>query len=166
MTYSYTQINQYLTCPRRYRYRYLDAWQEKEDRAGMLFGRAFERALAAYFLRQDAAAVLFREWGDEILGWERDAGAEILKRFSGSDLFDGSVTMATGSSKIEPGAVPAAPVTLKWSTFSEAAEQAGISRRYGGIHFEAGDLVGRMIGQVVATQAWEKAQTHIQGTAK
>jgi len=74
--------------------------------------------------------------------------------------------MATGSSKIEPGAVPAAPVTLKWSTFSEAAEQAGISRRYGGIHFEAGDLVGRMIGQVVATQAWEKAQTHIQGTAK
>jgi hypothetical protein len=28
----------------------------------MLFGRAFERALAAYFLREDAAAVLFREW--------------------------------------------------------------------------------------------------------
>ena len=24
MTYSYTQISQYLTCPRKYRYRYLD----------------------------------------------------------------------------------------------------------------------------------------------
>jgi hypothetical protein len=62
MIYSYTQISQYLTCPRRYRHRYLDGWQEKDTRAAMLFGRAFERALAAYFLREDAAAVLFREW--------------------------------------------------------------------------------------------------------
>lgn len=62
MTYSYTQISQYLTCPRRYRHRYLDGWQEKDTRAAMLFGRAFEQALAAYFLRQDPAAVLFREW--------------------------------------------------------------------------------------------------------
>src|SRR5712691_9836111 len=62
MTYSYTQISQYLTCPRRYRHRYLDGWQEKDTRAAMLFGRAFERALAAYFLREDPAAVLFREW--------------------------------------------------------------------------------------------------------
>ena len=28
MVYSYTQISQYLTCPRRYRHRYLDGWQE------------------------------------------------------------------------------------------------------------------------------------------
>jgi hypothetical protein len=62
MTYSYTQISQYLTCPRRYRHRYLDGWQEKDTRAAMLFGRAFERALTAYFQREDTAAVLFREW--------------------------------------------------------------------------------------------------------
>jgi hypothetical protein len=62
MTYSYTQISQYLSCPRRYRHRYLDGWREKETRAGMLFGRVFERALAAYFLRQDSAAVFFQEW--------------------------------------------------------------------------------------------------------
>jgi hypothetical protein len=62
MTYSYSQISQYLTCPRKYRHRYLDGWQEKDTRAAMLFGRAFEQALAAYFLREDAAAVLFREW--------------------------------------------------------------------------------------------------------
>ncbi len=29
MTYSYTQISQYLSCPRRYRHRYLDGWQRK-----------------------------------------------------------------------------------------------------------------------------------------
>jgi hypothetical protein len=61
MNYSYTQISQYLTCPRRYHHRYLDGWQEKDIRAAMLFGRAFEQALLAYFLREDAAAVLFRE---------------------------------------------------------------------------------------------------------
>src|ERR1700693_2166693 len=62
MTYSYTQISQYLSCPRRYRHRYLDGWKEKDTRAAMLFGRAFERALGAYFRREDPGAVLFAEW--------------------------------------------------------------------------------------------------------
>ena len=62
MNYSFTQISQYLTCPRRYRHRYLDGWQEKDTRAVMLFGRAFEQALAAYFRREDPAAALFTEW--------------------------------------------------------------------------------------------------------
>jgi len=29
MTYSYTQLAQYLRCPRSYRHRYLDGWREK-----------------------------------------------------------------------------------------------------------------------------------------
>jgi len=62
MTYSYTQISQYLTCPRRYRHRYLDGWKEKDTRAAMLFGRAFERALGAMFRHEDPGAVLFAEW--------------------------------------------------------------------------------------------------------
>lgn len=62
MTYSYTQISQYLGCPRRFRYRYLDGWRESENRAAMLFGRAFEKAVAAFFCHQDAAAVLYQEW--------------------------------------------------------------------------------------------------------
>ena len=63
MIYSFTQVSQYLRCPRAYRHRYLDGWQEKPTRAALLFGRCFEKALAAYFLREDGAAVLFREWG-------------------------------------------------------------------------------------------------------
>ena len=51
MTYSYTQISQYLSCPRRYKHRYLDGWKETDTRAAMLFGRAFEQAIAAYFQR-------------------------------------------------------------------------------------------------------------------
>jgi len=62
MVYSYTQISQYLRCPRSYRYRYLDGWQEKETRASMVFGRCFETALRAYFCEEDCRATLFREW--------------------------------------------------------------------------------------------------------
>src|SRR5215831_16739923 len=96
MTYSYTQISQYLTCPRKYRHRYLDGWQEKDTRAALLFGRAFEKALASYFLREDAAATLFREWsacqnlelhystGDT---WDRmlHQGIQLLDRFCQDD---------------------------------------------------------------------------------
>jgi hypothetical protein len=74
MTYSYTQISQYLRCPRSYRYRYLDGWQEKDTRASMIFGRCFEKALAAYFCREDPIAVLFQEWGVY-----RDAALEYAK---------------------------------------------------------------------------------------
>ena len=63
MTYSYTQISQYLRCPRSYRYRYLDGWREKDTRAAMVFGRCFETALGAYFRREDPSAVFFEEWG-------------------------------------------------------------------------------------------------------
>jgi hypothetical protein len=92
------------------------------------------------------------------------AGAEVLRRFTHSDHFGASVTFPAGSSMIEPGATPTQDVTLYWDTFSDAANEAGLSRRYGGIHFETGDLVGRATGRLVAAQAWKKAKTYIHGT--
>jgi len=62
MIYSYTQISQYLRCPRSYRYRYLDGWREKDTRAAMVFGRSFEKALGTYFEQQDSTEALFKEW--------------------------------------------------------------------------------------------------------
>jgi hypothetical protein len=91
------------------------------------------------------------------------AGAEILNRFTHSDHFGGAVTLPTGSSRVEPGTVPASDLTLTWTTFSEAANQAGISRRYGGIHFEQGDLDARATGQISTRGAWEKAEQHWNG---
>src|SRR5450631_2189222 len=93
MTYSYTQISQYLSCPRRYRHRYLDGWREKDTRAPMLFGRAFEQAVAALFRREDPVAVLFEQWGlckDMDLtysgndNWDRmlQQGIQLLERFT------------------------------------------------------------------------------------
>ena len=79
------------------------------------------------------------------------AAAEVLKRFTGSDAF------AYSAGRI-------APLAGQWTTFSEAADQAGLSRRYGGIHFEAADLEGRRVGRLVGGLVWEKAQRYIQGT--
>ena len=92
------------------------------------------------------------------------AGAEILKLFTRSDRFRGSTTLPAGSSRVEPGAVPKSDVRLSWATFSEAADQAGISRRYGGIHFEQGDLDARATGRIAARMAWEKAQENWGGS--
>ena len=92
------------------------------------------------------------------------AGAEILKSFTGSDAFGNSVTIKAGTSAVEPGAAPASDVTLSWPTFSAAADQAGMSRRYGGIHFREGDLQSRAMGRLIGAQAWAKAQTYFAGT--
>ncbi|MGA8554879.1 MAG: PD-(D/E)XK nuclease family protein [Candidatus Acidiferrales bacterium] len=96
MIFSHTQISQYLRCPRSYRYRYLDGWQEKETRAAMVFGRAFEKALCAYFSDEDPTAALFKEWGvyrDTPFGyksgesWDRlvHQGIHLLQKFAQDD---------------------------------------------------------------------------------
>jgi PD-(D/E)XK nuclease superfamily len=99
MTYSYTQIAQYLRCPRSYRYRYLDGWKEKDSRATLLFGRCFEQAFGAYFHREDSGAALFSEWaiykdtpleyshGDT---WERmlRQGIQLLERLAQDDRIE------------------------------------------------------------------------------
>ena len=91
------------------------------------------------------------------------AAARILELWTGSDHFGDTVTLPAGSSKIEPGVTPAHPITLHWQTFTDAADEAGISRRYGGIHFRAADLAGRLLGRIVASEAWAKAQSYFDG---
>jgi uncharacterized protein DUF6851/vanadium-dependent haloperoxidase-like protein len=85
------------------------------------------------------------------------AAATVLARFTGSDRFGASVTIPAGSSRVEPGTTPAGDVTLSWPTFTDAAVQAGRSRRYGGIHFRDGDLVGQALGAMVGARAFEAA---------
>ena len=73
--------------------------------------------------------------------------------------------MLAGSSRVEPGVVPADDITLEWPTFTAAANQAGLSSRYGGIHFLHGDFKGRRLGRQVAAKAWAKAERYVEGSA-
>jgi hypothetical protein len=95
------------------------------------------------------------------------AASSVFNRFAGSDKFKIplTVTVAAGRSTIEPGLVPAKATVLKFSSFTDAGNQAGLSRRYGGIHFEAGDLNGRAVGAKVGDAAWSKAQSYFAGAA-
>ena len=85
------------------------------------------------------------------------AAAEILQRFTGSDVFGYEVSFPAGSSYIEPGKVPTADLQMSWATFSDAADEAGMSRRYGGIHFRDADMEGRRLGREVGAQVWGRA---------
>ena len=69
---------------------------EKHTRAAMLFGRAFEQALAAYFRREDSAVTFYREWAayqkQPLHYSERDSwdgmlqqGIQLLERFCQED---------------------------------------------------------------------------------
>jgi hypothetical protein len=90
------------------------------------------------------------------------AAAEVLRSFTGSDAFGASHTQAAHSMSIEPG-LPSRDLTLSWATFSAAAEQAGLSRIYGGIHFDSGNVAGQALGRKVGARALAASRSLWQG---
>jgi hypothetical protein len=90
------------------------------------------------------------------------AAAEVLRQFTGSDAFGARFTVAAHSMKIEAG-MPSSDVALSWATFSVAAEQAGLSRIYGGIHFDKANAAGQALGRKVGASAFARAQQLWQG---
>jgi hypothetical protein len=91
------------------------------------------------------------------------ASATVLRLVTGSPRFGATYVFPAGGSAIEPGVTPAADVTLHWRTFDDAADEAGISRRYGGIHFQQGDLESRRMGKQIGRQAGRKAVAYFTG---
>ena len=88
------------------------------------------------------------------------AAAEVLTELTGSPYFPGGLathTVAPGDLLHEAG--PTQTVTLQWATYRDAADQAGISRLYGGIHVPADDLNGRIMGADIGTTAVDHARS-------
>ncbi len=94
------------------------------------------------------------------------AAAEVLRRFTGSDQFNWSVTLAPGSSMVEPGVTPSRPVTLTFPTLSSAVHSAGMSRLYGGIHFRRGCEDGWEMGQQVGDRVFTLASDLFRGVRR
>ena len=69
-----------------------------------------------------------------------------------------------GVARFEKG--PTEDVRLQWATYYDAADQAGQSRLYGGIHIEADDVTGRVIGAQCGKDAWTLAQRYFAGSAR
>ena len=54
---------------------------------------------------------------------------------------------------------------LQWGTYYDAADQAGQSRLFGGIHVAADDFTGRIVGSTCGKSAWALAQRYYAGLA-
>jgi hypothetical protein len=95
------------------------------------------------------------------------AAAEVMAAITGSPYFPGGLfeeTIDPTYLKLERG--PSAPFPLQSATYYDAADQAGISRLYGGIHVAADDFGGRRIGSRVGKGAWALAQRYFAGAAR
>jgi hypothetical protein len=94
------------------------------------------------------------------------AAAEVLAAYTGSPYFPGGVftqTFSSGYLKFEPG--PSRPLVLEWATYYDAADQAGLSRLFGGIHIPADDFAGRRLGSRIGKAAYALAERYFDGTA-
>ena len=125
-------------------------------------GKILDEDGSAWIPYQEAN-VVSPPFGEYTSGHSAFSGAaqRVFNPAAGTDNFKVplSVTIAKGRSTIEPGLVPARNLALTFNSFTDAADSAGMSRRYGGIHFEGGDLNGRTLGAQIGSQAWAKAQT-------
>ena len=92
------------------------------------------------------------------------AAAEVMKRFTGSDDFGFTVNFAAGSSTLEPGLVPAVALSVKYDTFTDAANAAADSRVSGGIHFVEDNVAGLAMGRQVGAVAYDKCLAYVNGT--
>ncbi len=90
------------------------------------------------------------------------AAAEVLTRMTGSPFFPGGLGRFRAEKdaflKFEQG--PSMAIELQWATYYDAADQAGISRLYGGIHVPADDGPGRVIGSACGEDAWNLAKKY------
>lgn len=94
------------------------------------------------------------------------ASAVVLAELTGSPYFPGG----HARHHFDPGYLffengPSAPLALEWATYYDAADQAGQSRIWGGIHLSPDDFDGRRIGALVGKAAVAVARGYFEGTA-
>jgi hypothetical protein len=94
------------------------------------------------------------------------AAAEVMTRFTGSAFFPGGLGQIVAPHdtflKFERG--PSQDLALQWATYYDAADLAGQSRLWGGIHIAAYDFNGRVTGAQIGPTAFDKAQRYFAGT--
>ena len=87
------------------------------------------------------------------------ACAEALKLWTGSDKFGSEAKLVAGA-MTEPDNL-GDTITLKFPTFTETAEMAGISRVLGGYHIQADNVAGLKLGRDIAKETWKFYKKHI-----
>ena len=95
------------------------------------------------------------------------AAAEVLTAMTGTEYFPGGLgSWSSPAGDLEFEAGPSQDVQLQWATYYDAADQAGLSRLYGGIHIAADDFRGRVMGSQCGKDAWQMANRYWDGTVR
>lgn len=93
------------------------------------------------------------------------AAAEVMSLFTGSEYFPGGLGELTFNMNdfldFELG--PSTDITLQWAKYFDAADEAGISRLYGGIHVSPDDFAGRIMGSTIGQEAFALAMNYYLG---
>jgi hypothetical protein len=89
------------------------------------------------------------------------AAAEVLTAFTGDAYFPGGIGtfLATEDEFLVFENGPSMDVELQWATYRDAADESGLSRIWGGIHPPADDIPGRIMGEVIGIDAFNRAQS-------
>ena len=94
------------------------------------------------------------------------SAAEVLTAITGSPFFPGGFATYTAPAgttlTFENG--PSQTIQLQWGTYYDAADQAGLSRLWGGIHVSVDDLTGRRVGAQCGKGAWDLARKYFDGS--
>jgi len=93
------------------------------------------------------------------------AQAEASRMFFKTDELNWQVAVTKGSSLVEPGVTPQSDIVLNFATWSEFEQECGMSRLWGGVHFNAAITEGRNIGHKVAKDTYKFMQAHLSGDA-
>ena len=94
------------------------------------------------------------------------SAAEVLTAITGSPFFPGGMAIYTAPANTGLGFErgPSQAVTLQWATYYDAADQAGLSRIWGGIHPPVDDFAGRRAGSAAGLGAWSLVQKYFDGS--
>jgi hypothetical protein len=96
------------------------------------------------------------------------AASTVLRNLLGNNVFDKSITLKDSDSRFDVNGFDGingsgADISLNFNYFSGAAEQAGMSRLFGGIHMMDGNWLGQIAGTQVGNQVTAKAQSLFHG---
>jgi hypothetical protein len=90
------------------------------------------------------------------------SAAEVLTSATGTPYVPGGLgeALIPKDTQLTFEVGPSVAFPLQWATWYDAADQAGQSRLWGGIHIEPDDFIGRRMGAQIGVAAFRKAETY------
>ncbi|CAF0729188.1 unnamed protein product [Adineta steineri] len=152
-------------------FRDIEGWQWSPYQEDRVITPEFQEYISGHSTFSRAASYILEKFTKNLnvpgnLSVTIKAGRSLFQpRCNRSDTTCYATCRVDSSQDSENNYIPKVDVTLgPWKTYRDIANEASISRKYGGIHIAAGDIQGRLIGQQVGNRVWAKVSHLFNGT--